>query len=163
MLENLFCAAVALLSAWGALALAYTLLFSVIRPKKNERSVLLLLPGPDSDSVEQVSLALSRLSVTGELRYTCIAVLVAPEETETRKALLAAFGLGTMTWTKVLLPIGISFFSFQSVTYVVDVCRGINKPMERLTDYVVYIIMFPQLIAGPIVRYTDIADQIATQ
>ena len=92
MLENLFCAAVALLSAWGALALAYTLLFSVIRPKKNERCVLLLLPGPDSDPVEQVSFALSRLSVTGELRYTCIAVLVAPEETETRKALLAAFG-----------------------------------------------------------------------
>ena len=78
-------------------------------------------------------------------------------------ALLAAFGLGTMTWTKVLLPIGISFFSFQSVTYVVDVYRGINKPMQRLTDYVVYIIMFPQLIAGPIVRYTDIADQITAQ
>ena len=82
---------------------------------------------------------------------------------ENVNALLAAFGLGTMTWTKVLLPIGISFFSFQSVTYVVDVYRGINKPMERLTDYVVYIIMFPQLIAGPIVRYTDIADQIAAQ
>ena len=82
---------------------------------------------------------------------------------ENVNALLEAFGLGTMAWTKVLLPIGISFFSFQSVTYVVDVYRGINKPMERLTDYVVYIIMFPQLIAGPIVRYTDIADQITAQ
>ncbi len=78
-------------------------------------------------------------------------------------ALLAAFGLGTMTWTKVLLPIGISFFSFQSVTYVVDTYRGVNEPMKRLTDYVVYIIMFPQLIAGPIVRYTEIADQITAQ
>ena len=78
-------------------------------------------------------------------------------------ALLAALGLGTMTWTKVLLPIGISFFTFQSITYVVDTYRGINKPMERLTDYVVYIIMFPQLIAGPIVRYTDIADQITAR
>ncbi len=78
-------------------------------------------------------------------------------------ALLAAFGLGTLTWTRVLLPIGISFFSFQSVTYVVDTYRGVNEPMKRLTDYVVYIIMFPQLIAGPIVRYTDIADQITAQ
>ena len=78
-------------------------------------------------------------------------------------AMLAAFGLGTLDWTRVLLPIGISFFSFQSVTYVVDTYRGINQPMRRLTDYVVYIIMFPQLIAGPIVRYTDIADQITVQ
>lgn len=78
-------------------------------------------------------------------------------------ALLAALGLGTMTWTKVLLPIGISFFTFQSITYVIDTYRGINAPMRRLTDYMVYIIMFPQLIAGPIVRYTDIADQITAQ
>ena len=78
-------------------------------------------------------------------------------------ALLAAFGLGTMGWTKVLLPIGISFFTFQSITYVVDTYRGVNAPMQRLTDYMVYIIMFPQLIAGPIVRYTDIADQITAR
>ena len=78
-------------------------------------------------------------------------------------ALLAALGLGTMGWTKVLLPIGISFFTFQSITYVIDTYRGINAPMRRLTDYMVYIIMFPQLIAGPIVRYTDIADQITAQ
>lgn len=78
-------------------------------------------------------------------------------------ALLSALGLGTMTWTKVLLPIGISFFTFQSITYVVDTYRGVNAPMQRLTDYMVYIIMFPQLIAGPIVRYTDIADQITAR
>ena len=77
-------------------------------------------------------------------------------------AMLTAFGLGTMTWTKVLLPIGISFFTFQSVTYVIDTYRGVNRPMQRLVDYVVYIIMFPQLIAGPIVRYNEIADQIST-
>lgn len=76
---------------------------------------------------------------------------------------LASLGLGTLSWTKVLLPIGISFFSFQSVTYVLDTYRGVNAPMRRLTDYVVYIIMFPQLIAGPIVRYTDIADQITSR
>ena len=78
-------------------------------------------------------------------------------------ALLSALGLGVMKWANVLLPIGISFFTFQSITYVVDTYRGVNAPMRRLTDYMVYIIMFPQLIAGPIVRYTDIATQITSQ
>jgi alginate O-acetyltransferase complex protein AlgI len=75
-------------------------------------------------------------------------------------ALLGTFGLQPFTFSKVLLPIGISFFTFQSITYVVDTYRNVHKPMERLTDYMLYIIMFPQLIAGPIVRYCDIADEI---
>ena len=63
----------------------------------------------------------------------------------------------------IVKPIGISFFTFQSVTYVVDTYRGVNRPMKSLVDYVVYIIMFPQLIAGPIVRYNEIADQISAR
>ena len=78
-------------------------------------------------------------------------------------AMLSAFGMRALPWAKVLLPIGISFFSFQSVTYAVDVYRGVSSPMKRVTDYVLYIIMFPQLIAGPIVRYGDIADQITSR
>ncbi len=65
-----------------------------------------------------------------------------------------------LQWVKILLPIGISFFSFQSVTYTLDTYRKVNEPMKRLSDYMLYIVMFPQLIAGPIVRYCDIADQI---
>lgn len=75
-------------------------------------------------------------------------------------AIVGAMGLKPFTFTKVLLPIGISFFSFQSVTYVIDTYRSKNKPMDKLTDYVLYIIMFPQLIAGPIVRYCDIEGEI---
>ena len=60
----------------------------------------------------------------------------------------------------ILLPIGISFFSFQSVTYTLDTYRGINQPLRKLSDYMLYITMFPQLIAGPIVRYCDVAEQI---
>ena len=75
-------------------------------------------------------------------------------------AILGAFGLEPFTLAKVILPIGISFFTFQSITYVVDTYRNVHTPMERLTDYMLYIIMFPQLIAGPIVRYCDIADEI---
>ena len=75
-------------------------------------------------------------------------------------SVLGWFGGKPLQWTKILLPIGISFFSFQSVTYTLDTYRGVNKPMERLSDYMLYIVMFPQLIAGPIVRYCDVADQI---
>lgn len=74
--------------------------------------------------------------------------------------LLEAFGAHTITFAKVLLPIGISFFTFQSITYVIDTYRGNNEPMKRLHDYVLYIMMFPQLIAGPIVRYCDIENEI---
>ena len=75
-------------------------------------------------------------------------------------SVLGWFGGQPLQWTKILLPIGISFFSFQSVTYTLDTYRKVNEPMKRLSDYMLYIVMFPQLIAGPIVRYCDIADQI---
>ena len=75
-------------------------------------------------------------------------------------ALIGLFGANAIRMAKVLLPIGISFFTFQSITYVIDTYRGNNEPMEKLTDYIVYIMMFPQLIAGPIVRYCDIEGEI---
>lgn len=75
-------------------------------------------------------------------------------------ALLGFAGHEPLQWTKILLPIGISFFSFQSVTYTLDTYRGTNKPLDNLGDYALYISMFPQLIAGPIVRYCDVDEQI---
>jgi alginate O-acetyltransferase complex protein AlgI len=79
---------------------------------------------------------------------------------ENLNALLGLAGHAPLQWKKILLPIGISFFSFQSVTYTLDTYRKVNKPLERLSDYTLYITMFPQLIAGPIVRYCDVAEQI---
>jgi alginate O-acetyltransferase complex protein AlgI len=63
-------------------------------------------------------------------------------------------------WTKLALPIGISFFTFQKISYIVDVYRGKNEPLQKLSDLALYIILFPQLIAGPIVRYSEIKDQL---
>lgn len=63
-------------------------------------------------------------------------------------------------WVSVALPIGISFFTFQKITYAVDVYRGVHTPLRRISDYAMYILMFPQLIAGPIVRFHEIANQI---
>lgn len=68
-----------------------------------------------------------------------------------------------ISWTKVILPIGISFYTFESITYVVDVYRGVHKPLKNFWHYQTYIIFFPKLIAGPIVRYHDIADQITNR
>lgn len=79
---------------------------------------------------------------------------------ENINAIRGLFGSEPVEWMKILLPIGISFFTFQSITYTVDTYRGINQPMRKLSDYIVYIMMFPQLIAGPIVRYNEIAGQI---
>lgn len=73
---------------------------------------------------------------------------------------ISAMGFDTPTWTSVALPIGISFFTFQKLTYSIDVYRNVHAPLKKLTDYALYILMFPQLIAGPIVRYNEIADQI---
>ena len=75
-------------------------------------------------------------------------------------AVLKHFGFEQVAWTAVLLPIGISFYTFQTLTYSVDVYRHVHKPLKKVSDYALYIIMFPQLIAGPIVRYNFIADQI---
>lgn len=74
--------------------------------------------------------------------------------------ILKGLGIRPIVFAKVLLPIGISFYTFETITYVVDVYRRIHKPLTRFADYLLYIIFFPKLIAGPIVRYNDIADQI---
>ena len=61
---------------------------------------------------------------------------------------------------RVALPIGISFYTFQILSYVVDVYRGTVAAQRNLIDLGTYIAMFPQLIAGPIVRYADIEPQL---
>lgn len=69
-------------------------------------------------------------------------------------------GFEEVEWTKVVLPIGISFFTFQKISYIVDVYRGVRKPLKNIADHALYVILFPQLIAGPIVRFNEIADEL---
>jgi len=61
---------------------------------------------------------------------------------------------------EIAMPIGISFFTFQSMSYVIDVYRGDTEVQKSYFKLLLYVSFFPQLIAGPIVRYKDIADQI---
>ena len=58
------------------------------------------------------------------------------------------------------LPVGISFYSFQTMSYPIDVYRNEAKAQKNIVDFGAYVVMFPQLIAGPIVRYRDIDDQL---
>jgi len=70
------------------------------------------------------------------------------------------FGQGFMQFQNIFLPVGISFFLFQSLSYTIDIYRGSLKPVDRWGDYLFYLSFFPQLVAGPIVRARDFLVQI---
>jgi alginate O-acetyltransferase complex protein AlgI len=63
-------------------------------------------------------------------------------------------------WTKIALPLGISFLTFQKISYLMDVKRGDCEPQPLFHRYLLFVVLFPQLIAGPIVRYKEISHQL---
>ena len=109
-----------------------------------------------STSNRKILLILSLLINVGLLAYFKYANFFV----ENVNYLLSQLGIEAVSWTKIILPIGISFFTFQSLTYTIDVYRNVHAPLKKLSDYLLYILMFPQLIAGPIVRFNTIADEI---
>ena len=77
--------------------------------------------------------------------------------------ILGLFGGPTFTVLQVTLPVGISFYIFQSLTYSIDVYRGQSPPVRSFFDFACFVSLFPQLIAGPIVRYNTIAGQLVNR
>lgn len=75
--------------------------------------------------------------------------------------LLGNSGYNTIRVARVALPIGISFFTFHEISYLVDVYRAKKMPFRNISDYALYILFFPQLVAGPIIRFNEISEQIA--
>jgi alginate O-acetyltransferase complex protein AlgI len=73
---------------------------------------------------------------------------------------LNALGIKAIRPLRLGLPIGISFYTFQAMSYPIDVWQGKTEPQKDMVSFGAYVTMFPQLIAGPIVRYTDIAAQL---
>lgn len=71
---------------------------------------------------------------------------------------------GLLSWNvpvpQIEMPIGISFYTFQSLSYLLDLYWGKVEVQRKYSSYLLYIAMFPQLVAGPIVRYADIARQL---
>jgi len=74
--------------------------------------------------------------------------------------IIEGIGLNPLQNNKIELPIGISFFTFQAISYIIDIYRKEGKAQKGLVNIGLYISLFPQLIAGPIVRYHDIARQL---
>ncbi len=79
---------------------------------------------------------------------------------ENTNALFASLHIHQLRFAEVILPIGISFFTFKKLSYCIDVYRNEHAPFVNITNYALFILLFPELIAGPIVRFNEIADQI---
>lgn len=98
----------------------------------------------------------SNLSLLGFFKYFNFAV-------ESYDVLLRAIGLEAMQldlWFRIALPLGISFYTFQSMSYSIDVYRGHARAIRNFTDFTCYVAMFPQLVAGPIIRFQEVAEQM---
>jgi len=79
---------------------------------------------------------------------------------------ISTVGLSGARWEdfiRISLPLGISFYTFQSMSYTIDVYRGEVKATRNFLDFACYVTMFPQLVAGPIVRYRDVALQLVNR
>lgn len=100
-----------------------------------------------------VASILVNLSMLGYFKYANFFV-------DTINGTAEQFGIGPIAWTTVVLPIGISFFTFQSMSYSIDVYTGRATRMRNILDFALYVALFPQLVAGPIVRFHEIAREL---
>jgi alginate O-acetyltransferase complex protein AlgI len=96
---------------------------------------------------------IGNLAVLGYFKYANFGVA-------TFNQLIGAVGAKPMGWTEIVLPIGLSFYVLQSVSYLVDIYRGTVPVSRSFLNYAAYKAIFAQLIAGPIVRYAEIADEL---
>lgn len=80
---------------------------------------------------------------------------------DSARPLVEAAGLHSGT-LEIILPVGISFYTFQTLSYTIDVYRGVMKPTRSLLDFALFVAFFPQLVAGPIVRARELLPQLAT-
>lgn len=149
--KNLFLLIVSLIFyAWGEPKYVFLMIFSILvnyvfgllmdKHRENKKRLKLML-------VISVIIDLGLLSV---FKYTDFII------TNINSAFGAGFDL-----LNIALPIGISFYTFQAMSYTIDVYRDDVRVQRNLIDFGMYITMFPQLIAGPIVRYSDVQDQLA--
>ena len=136
--------------AWGEPKYVFLMIFSILvnyifgrlmdKHRENKKRMKLLL-------VLSVVIDLGLLSV---FKYTDFII------TNVNAIFGSSFDL-----LNIALPIGISFYTFQAMSYTIDVYRNDVRVQKNLIDFGMYITMFPQLIAGPIVRYADVQDQLA--
>ncbi|MGW8192652.1 MAG: MBOAT family O-acyltransferase [Desulforhopalus sp.] len=105
-----------------------------------------------------VSIA-ANLSLLGFFKYTGFAL----ESYNQLIGLLAIDNFDPVPVLRFLLPLGISFYTFQSMSYTIDVYRRDARPCTNFLDFACFVSMFPQLVAGPIIRFQEVADQLASR
>jgi alginate O-acetyltransferase complex protein AlgI len=127
------------------------------------RTPIALLPvGVQRNRRERLALLLSvtsNLSLLGFFKYFNFAV-------DSWNGLAGNLGIDAAsldTALRVTLPLGISFYTFQSMSYAIDVYRGEAKALRNFVDFACFVSMFPQLVAGPIIRFSEVADQLANR
>lgn len=98
----------------------------------------------------------ANLAVLGVFKYARFGL-------ETLEGILAPAGGAVLseTWAGALLPVGLSFYTLQTMSYTIDVYRGHVAPARSFVDFACYVALFPQLVAGPIVRWSTLAPQLA--
>ena len=123
------------------------------------RTLTALTPDTPRSRRQRTALSVSictNLALLGFFKYFNFGV-------ESYDALLALLGLDALRLDlalRVTLPLGISFYTFQSMSYTIDVFRGHGCPVRRFIDFACYVSMFPQLVAGPIIRFSEVAAQL---
>ena len=139
---------------WGEPKYILIMLFSTVFDYCNGLSIghLRTVGKPKGAKAVLVVSVVGNLSILGFFKYTDFAITNLNGLLGTA---IPALGL--------LLPIGISFYTFQTMSYTIDVYRGVVPPQRNIIDFSAYVTLFPQLIAGPIVRYKDVNDQLISR
>jgi len=127
-----------------------------------KQPIPLLPPGERRMPHQKAAVILSicaNLSLLGFFKYFNFGI-------DSWNALMGSLGLEAAVYEnflRITLPLGISFYTFQSMSYSIDVYRGDARAIRNWADFACYVSMFPQLVAGPIIRFQEVADQIVNR
>lgn len=127
--------------------------------RSSKIQLTILEKGSKRSGTQKVALVVSivvNLSLLGFFKYFNFGV-------ENYNALMSALGAESMqydTFFRVVLPLGISFYTFQTMSYSIDVYRGDAMAIRRFVDFSCFVSMFPQLVAGPIIRFQEVDEQL---
>src|SRR5687768_8022748 len=100
-----------------------------------------------------VACVVTNLTLLGFFKYYMFAA-------ETLNQMLSVMGTRQFAVMQVILPIGISFYTFHSLTYIIDLYRGDARTAKSLSSFSAFVALFPTLVAGPIIRYKMLAEQL---
>ena len=138
--------------AWGEPVYVLIMLFSTVFDYTNGRLIAYFDAKGKQETASRAVLILSlvgNLGILGFFKYTNFVL-----------EMVNALSGRSFSLLQLTLPIGISFYTFQTLSYTIDVYRGKVEAQKNIITFGMYVAMFPQLIAGPIVRYAEIAQQV---